>query len=162
MSNQQKWAEDPRVTIYGPKREIAAAEKSLENVGMATRPCAEGAARLMLQVCVDAFKIKATLMFDGNTVWSLDRIVRDVRAIVRAGMMGGMTNYLYDFLSLSCGSNAHYNKQGWISVYPTVAALRAFFLKNEFGQRVFLHIPNWKTDALKIVLAIEKLFGIFT
>jgi hypothetical protein len=150
------------VTIYGSKSEITAAEKALANVGMATRPCAEGAARLMLQVCIDAFKIKAALTFDGNTIWSKDRLIRDVKAIIRADMVGGMGNYLYEFLSLSCGSIAHYNKYGWIAEYPTVAALRAFFLKNEFGQRVFVYIPNWKTDALKIVLEIEQLFGIST
>ena len=61
--------------------------------------------------------------------------------------MSKMTDYLYEFLHLECGSIAHCNKQGWISVYPTVGDLRAFFLRNERGQHVSLSIPQWYTDA---------------
>jgi len=73
--------------------------------------------------------------------------------------MGKLSDYLYKFLSLSCGSIAHYNKQGWIDVYPTVYDLRLFFVENEYGKRVLDTIPTWKTDAHRIVEEIEQILG---
>jgi len=74
--------------------------------------------------------------------------------------MKKLTDYLYKFLSLSCGSIAHYNKYGWIACYPTVYDLKQFFRRNEFGQRVLRYIPIWKTDAQVIVKEVERELGI--
>jgi hypothetical protein len=101
-----------------------------------------------------------TVLYDGNTVWSKDKILKDVRTIVKSNDMSKMTNHLYDFLNLCCGSIAHYNKQGWIEVYPTVSHLRQFFSCNEYGGKVINHIPHWKTDVIHIVTGINKLLRI--
>jgi len=71
-----------------------------------------------------------------------------------------LTKYFYEFLSLCCGSIAHYNINGWVAEYPTVEDLRAFFQKNEFGHRVLDHVPEWKTDVKIIVREIESILGI--
>jgi hypothetical protein len=63
-------------------------------------------------------------------------------------------------LHLSCGSIAHYNKQGWIDYYPTINHLKQFFIRNEYGSRVLHHIPQWHSDAISIVKEIEPLLGI--
>jgi cobalamin biosynthesis Co2+ chelatase CbiK len=68
-----------------------------------------------------------------------------------------LSDYFYNFLTCHCGSIAHYNKQGWVAIYPTVDALKAFFKKNEFGRRVLDDIPDWASDYKKTVQLIEKM-----
>jgi len=101
-----------------------------------------------------------TVLYDGNIVWSKDKILKDMKLIVKSNDMTKMTNHLYEFLSLCCGSIAHYNKMGWIDTYPTVTHLTQFFRKNEFGEKVINHIPHWKTDVIGIVQGIHKVLGI--
>lgn len=71
-----------------------------------------------------------------------------------------MSDYLYNFLHLACGSIAHFNKLGWIECYPTVDNLKQFFIKNEYGNRVSHQIPRWHTDAISIVEQIEYMLCI--
>lgn len=101
-----------------------------------------------------------TVLYDGNTVWSKDKILADVKRITKNGDMTQMTNHLYEFLHLCCGSIAHYNKLGWIDTYPTVSDLKRFFANNEFGQKVIDHIPHWKTDVIGIVTGVNKILGV--
>ncbi|MBW8039243.1 MAG: hypothetical protein FVQ85_04515 [Planctomycetes bacterium] len=150
---------DKRVALYGSKKQIQEAEIILiKNIPQ--RPTlSESQARLRIQDCLDFEKIKVDILFDGNSVWSKKRILRDIKRIKKYGMKS-LTNYLYKFLSLSCGSIAHYNKYGWIACYPTIQDLRNFFRRNEFGERVLNHIPVWKTDAVRIVGEIEQVLDV--
>lgn len=166
------------ITIYGNQKQIEEAKRSLSAItGLAEM--SEGEARLKIQTLIDQERLKASISYDGNSVWSRDKIIRNLKQIIKAGTLyrtdqpryipigsmlripaGGqprLTKYFYNFLHLSCGSIAHYNIQGWIAEYPTVDDLRGFFLKNEFGERVLDHLPVWKTDAKKIVEEIERL-----
>ena len=150
---------DTRVALYGNKKSIEQAEiillKNIPDLPTLT----ESKARLQIQECIDSENIKADILFDGNSVWSKKKILRDIKRINKHGMEK-LTDYLYKFLSLSCGSIAHYNKYGWISTYPTLSHLRQFFRRNEFGERVLHYLPVWKTDAQVIVRAIEQELGI--
>ena len=119
----------------------------------------EPKARLSLQHIIDSRKIKASILFEGNSVWSFCRTIKDINRVKKNGMEA-MSDYLYKWLSLQAGSIAHYNKAGWISVYPTIEHLRSFFRKNEFGQRVKEHIPQRFTDSYVIVTAIEDILKI--
>jgi hypothetical protein len=148
-----------RVAIYGTKKEIDLAEQRITILLSELPNLDEPKARLLLQDLIDCKKFKASILFNGNTVYSFSRIIRDVRKVKKNGMTA-MTDYLYKFLSLDCGSIAHYNKAGWIDVYPTVKDLKKFFLKNEFGHRVLHSIPVWKTDAIVIIEEIESILGI--
>lgn len=166
------------ITFYGNSKQVERAKKVLSSInGLAEM--SEGEARLQIQAMIDQERLEAGILYDGNTVWSRDKIIRNLKQIIKAGTLyrdgqpryisigrtislpaGGrprLTKYFYDFLSLSCGSIAHYNIQGWIAEYPTVEDLRGFFLKNEFGERVLDHLPVWETDAKKIVEEIEHL-----
>ena len=150
---------DKRVAIYGSNKNIAEAEiiltKNIPDLLTLTEP----QARIKIQETIDHENIKASILFDGNSVWSKKKIMRDIKRIKKQGMKK-LTDYLYKFLSLSCGSIAHYNKYGWIACYPTIQDLRNFFRRNEFGQRVLSHIPVWKTDAIGIVREVEQELGI--
>lgn len=150
---------DKRVAIYGSQKEISRTAEIITALLPELPNMAEPQARLALQDLIDFKKFKTDILFDGNSVWSKDRIIRDIRKVVKNGMTA-MTDYLYRWLSLQAGSIAHYNKLGWIDVYPTVDHLRAFFCKNEFGQRVKEHVNNRFTDSYLIVCEIEQILKI--
>ena len=146
---------DKEVSIYGSKKQIEEAEILLQKFLPDLSNLSESKARLKLQKLIDEHNLKATILFDGNCVWSKKKIIRDIRKVKKHGMQN-LSDYLYKFLSLSCGSIAHYNKFGWIEFYPTLEDLKQFFIRNEFGERVLHYIPVWKTDVSQIVEEIEK------
>jgi len=150
---------DNRVAIYGNKQSIEQAEIILLKNIPQLPTLSESQARLQIQETIDHENIKADILFDGNSVWSKKKILRDIKKIKKYGM-NKLTDYLYKFLSLSCGSIAHYNKFGWISTYPTIHHLKQFFRRNEFGQRVLNYLPTWKTDAQRIVKEVERELGV--
>ena len=167
-----------QIRIIGNKKDVEKAEVALKSIpNLESLP--EPKARLEIQKLIDEQKLRASILFDGNGVWSRIKIIRNLRRIINAGTLydgkrpafipiGSMlrmptigktilSEYFYDFLHLCCGSIAHYNIQGWVATYPTVDDLKKFFKKNEFGKRVLDDIPGWKTDARAIVVEIEGL-----
>ena len=139
----------------------------------------ESKVRIIIQQIIEDNNLKATIMFDGNSVWNSKPILANLKRIMEHGTLydgkhpeyvpiGSMlrmprvgkcilSDYFYNFLHLDCGSIAHYNKQGWVTEYPTVEDLKAFFIKNEFGHRVLDDIPGWMTDAKRVVEEIERM-----
>ena len=165
------------IRIIGNKNDVEKAEAELKKIqDLENLP--EPKARLEIQRIIDEYGLKASILFDGNTVLSMHRIIGNLRQIIEAGVLykkdkpryihiGSMlrmpavgetilSDYFYNFLT-DCGSIAHYNKQGWVTEYPTLEDLRSFFKKNEHGHRVLDDIPWWKTDAKRIVERIEQL-----
>ena len=167
-----------KITIGGPKKDCEKAEellKTIENL----ETLREGTARLKIQQLIDNNNLKAWILFNGNGVWSKKRILRNLRQIIKHGILydqrkpsfipvGSMlrmptvgktilSKYFYHFLIHCCGSIAHYNIQGWVATYPTLEDLKQFFKKNEHGKRVLDWIPGWKTDAMEIAKEIEKM-----
>ena len=151
------WEHDKKLAIYGGQVKIDACTEILnrELLPQITPNIREAEIRPLISALIDKHDIKADILYDGNTVWSKKKILYGIRQVKRKGMKA-LTDYLYQFLNLCCGSIAHYNKYGWIDVYPTISALRQFFKRNEFGETVYNHIPMWKTDVRDIVLAIEN------
>jgi len=150
---------DRRIALYGSKKDTDTAEELIERFFPKIADLSEGAARIELQSLIDTEPVKADILFDGNGVYSKKKIIRDIKRVKKNGMQS-MTNGLYEFLHLCCGSIAHYNKGGWIDTYPTIEHLRSFFKSNEFGQRVLNHVPHWKTDVKEIVKEIENILCI--
>lgn len=157
MNNHTVWYKDKRIVFYGNADAMIEADEAVTKFCPGVAECDEAEARLVLGRLIDVKDLRATIMYDGNTVWSKKRLIRDLQRILRDDDMSKMTDYLYEFLHLECGSIAHCNKQGWISVYPTVGDLRAFFLKNERGQHVSLSVPQWYTDAQVIVEEMARM-----
>jgi len=155
----QKLELDNRIALYGTKKEIDSAEQLIISQLQELPQMDERQARLALQRLIDSKKIKASILFEGNSVWSYDRVIRDIRKVVKNGM-NSMTDYLYKWLTLSAGSIAHYSLSGWVETYPTIQHLKQFFKCNEFGSRVLTHIPAWKTDTIRIVEEIEHILEI--
>ena len=150
---------DKRIALYGNKQQVEQAEVVLLKNIPYLPTLTESQARIKLQEVIDSKNIRADILFDGNSVWSKKKIIRDIKKVKKHGM-NKLTNYLYKFLSLSCGSIAHYDRYGWIEEYPTLSDLRNFFRSNEFGERVLTYLPIWKTDAQSIVKSIERELGV--
>jgi hypothetical protein len=156
---RQQYDNDKRLVLYGNNHNIKEAEIILKNNIPELPTLSEPQARIILQDCIDIQNIKADILFDGNSVWSKKRLLKDIQTVKKHGMTK-LSDYLYKFLTLSCGSIAHYNKQGWIDCYPTVNGLKQFFIRNEYGNRVLYQIPKWYSDAIAIVKNIEQVLGI--
>ncbi len=150
---------DSRVALHGNKKSIEQTEIVLIKNIPELPTLTESQARIKIQEVIDHENVKASILFDGNSVWSKKKILRDIKKVKKYGMKK-LTDYLYKFLSLSCGSIAHYNKYGWIAYYPTLSDLKQFFRRNEFGERVLDHLPIWKTDVQVIVKEIERELGV--
>jgi hypothetical protein len=145
-----------KVVVYGSKKDVEEAI-SILNIFcyFLTNDPEETRVRKRIQTIIDDKKLKADILYDGNTVWSKNKVLKGIKRVKKNGMKS-MTKYLYSFLTLSCGSIAHYNMFGWIEEYPTIEDLKIFFMRNEFGQRVLNHIPIWNTDVYEIVVEIER------
>lgn len=145
-----------KIAIYGSAKEIEIARAILEqHLPKEQFNENEFKARLAIQSLIDEQKIKARILWGGNSVWSKRRIMKDIRIILRKGM-DAMSDYLYEFFHLCCGSIAHYNKQGWICEYPDIPVLRYFFERNEYGTSVLAHQPCWAADRIEIIKEINQ------
>jgi len=170
-----------KIEISGSKNAVHKAKTLLEELKTVDHihleEMEEPIVRMVLQDLIDEKDIRATILVNGNIVWSKKRILMNLRRIVELKrlykdktphreLVGGvlylpvetdpvLSKYFYEFLHLECGSAAHYNIHGWIAEYPTLEDLKKFFKKNEFGNRVLDDIPSWHTDAIRIVEAIE-------
>lgn len=167
-----------KIKIVGSLREVLRTKEVLNSIDEDILK-SESKARLEIQKMIGVNGIKANIMYDGNYIWNYNRIIRNVKQIKKEGILGYaryikiteglrvpeydnnkkpvLSDYFYQFLSLSCGSIAHTNRAGWIAKYSTSNDLKKFFQRNEFKQRVYDYIPEWKTDAKTIVKEIEAI-----
>ena len=164
-----------QISYHGHEKE--AAKEVLSRIPDLTQ-MTEPEARLKIQDAIDEHNLKSEVCVNGNTVWSKKKILRNLDRIMKHGTLyyrvkpryalignilkipvGGKTvlsKYFYKFLSLTCGSIAHYDIHGWILQYPTVDHLKKFFMRNEFGKRVLDDIPWRMSDVRRIVEEIER------
>jgi hypothetical protein len=158
-----------KITYYGSEKEISRAVEIIKNYEKFNpkahfESMSEGKARLIIQQLIDENQVKASILINNNTVWSKDRIIRNLEQIMHHGTLYNtdqtkppiLSHYFYQFLHLVCGSLNHYDIHGWIHKYPTVEHLKKFFKSNEFGKRVLDTIPKKRTDARAIVETIES------
>jgi hypothetical protein len=149
-----------KISIYGSKKDIEIAENILKQyLSPDLFNDNESHARIEIQKLIDENKIKAAILWDGNRVWSRNNIIRDLKRVIRQGM-NALSDHLYEFFHLCCGSIAHYDKQGWICEYPSIDSLRDFFEHNEYGSSVLAHQPYWAADRIEIIKDINQLLGI--
>lgn len=155
-----------KITYFGSEKDISeaiAALKTLKDLESMREP----KARLLVQELIDKHRLKASILINGNTVWSRERILQNLERIIKNGALYNedqrkppiLSHYFYQFLHLVCGSIAHNCIDGWVCRYPTINHLKKFFQCNEFGKPVRDWIPREYVDAKVIIEAIEaKLF----
>ena len=159
-----------KITYYGSEKDISEAIAVLKRYGDSKpmgphlESMTEANARLIIQQLIDQNHIKASILINENTVWSKDRILKNLDLLIQHGTLYNLedqtkppilSHYFYQFLHLVCGSMAHYDIHGWIHKYPTTEHLRKFFKCNELGKRVLDSIPPDRNDARAIVEEIE-------
>ena len=167
-----------KIRIFGSKKDIEEAKEALLKIEKLAE-LSESKARLVIQDLIREHNLAADILYDGNTVYNMEKILQNLRQIINRGTLydgehpawipiGSMlrmpvvgkttlSEYFYGFLINTCGSIAHYSIQGWVTEYPTVDDLKKFFKKNEHGKPVRESILGWHTDAVRIVDDIEKL-----
>jgi hypothetical protein len=147
-----------KIMICGSKKDVMYAAAILEKCpGLGVSR--EREARQCIQILIDAYGLKATILWDGNTVWGKKRIINDLGQVLQHGM-AALSDYLYEFFHLCCGSIAHYDKQGWISQYPDIPSLKQFLMCNEIGQDALFYQPNWAADRIEIIQEMYKVLNI--
>jgi len=147
-----------KITICGSKKDVIYAASILgkcPGLGVSR----EYEARQCIQILIDSYRLKATILWDGNTVWSKKRIIKDLGTVLQHGM-AALSDYLYQFFHLCCGSIAHYDKQGWISHYPDIPALKQLLMHNEMGQDALSYQPNWAAERIEIIKEIYRVLNI--
>jgi len=176
LKKELKYSSDIR--ILGSEKERKKAKAALDKLDL---PSQEDKARIVIQDAIDEHHLNASILYRGNRVWSRMKILNNLERIIEKGTLYGnkrvrwlrlgsmlylpatpadfkpiLSDYFYEFLTLNCGSIAHYNKAGWIGIYPTVEDLKKFFLKNEYGKPVSESVSTWKSDVIRIVADIER------
>lgn len=146
----------PRISVYGTQKEIDEAIVVLTDNAPKLKD-AEVPDRLIIQSLIEQHKLKASILYKGNSVTPFSKTIADLKRVIKANDMNKMSDHLYKVIHLNCGSIAHYNKEGWIATYPTVHHLARFFRKNEFGENIAYHIPNWKSDFVSVAKEMLKL-----
>ena len=146
-----------RITLHGNEKNVARCEELLESIKIYLVG-REDKDRLVIQENV-CDKVRCSILYEGNSVHGIKTIMNDFDKLFKEGGMSNLTDELYDFFHLNCGTIAHYNREGWIGNYSSIGALRDLFMRNEYGQDVYSHIPSWKTDCKEIVLKMESKLG---
>lgn len=149
-----------KIKVYGSRKDIDEARKLLLAIPEID-VMKESEARISVQNMIDQNGVKADILYDGNTVWSFKKTIRDFKKVLKSGSTHErLTDRLYKFFSLCCGTIAHYDRYGWCCVYPDVESLRQLLMKNEFGSPVLEYQPHWATDRKRIIEEMKKLSGI--
>ncbi len=147
------------ITLYGSTKDISSAEGVLKTVKLTGN---EATDRITIQSLIDRHRLKASILYRGNSVWSKQKVLKDFKKLLKTNNTEeGLTDYLYKFFHLECGTIAHFSKNGWALTYPDNRAIRRLFIRNEYGKRVLEHQPAWASDRKIIITEIEKLLGIY-
>lgn len=145
-----------KISIYGSSKDIITTKTILDKLELTGNEYHD---RLVIQDAMDKYNINVSILYDGNHIYSYNKIIRDFKRALNSKPCSineygsgdwDMSNALYDFITLACGSIAHFNKYGWIGTYPTKNKLKQFCRKNEFGQDIVRHQPSWASDRIKI------------
>jgi hypothetical protein len=114
--------------------------------------------RLVIQSFIDKNNIKSSILYNGNSVFGKNKILKELHKIIKAEKLTNMSDYFYHFITNHCGSIAHYDKNGWIAEYDNnIEKLMIFFQHNEFGTNILNAAPEWYTDLKVIAEEILKI-----
>lgn len=73
--------------------------------------------RLIIQECIDKNKIKSNVLYNGNTVYPFEKIVKEYRKLEKSGSLEDLSKRMYDFFIYACGDIAHYDISGFKIYY---------------------------------------------
>ena len=119
-------------------------------IQVTTDDVTEGEIRSLLQEKLDENKFDFEddfVLVEGNSIWSYETIMKEIKKIKKADSTSGITGYFYKFMHLNF-TTAEGNMRGWMVEYPSFDKVAK--LLNE-GR-----VPEWKTDVTRILNEIKK------
>ena len=103
-----------RIVLYGSKKIIENEKPIIENLELTGN---ENTDRLLIQRCIDENKLKSDILYDGNTVYPFEKIVKAYRKLQKRGSLDNLSNDMYHFFIYACGDIAHYDLGGFKAYY---------------------------------------------
>ena len=102
------------IDLYGNKLTIEKDKPIIENLNLTGNEYED---RLTIQKAIDENKLKSDILYDGNTVYPFEKIVRLYRKMQKSGSLEKLTKEMYHFFTNACGDIAHYDLEGFKSYY---------------------------------------------
>ena len=103
-----------RITLYGSTPIIENERLIIENLELTGN---ENTDRLLIQKCIDENKLKSDILYDGNTVYPFEKIVKAYRKLQKSGSLDNLSKGMYHFFIYACGDIAHYDLGGFKAYY---------------------------------------------
>jgi len=103
-----------KIRIYGNRATIDRAHSLIDKLDLTGN---EASDRLLIQKCIDDNKIGAKISYNGNSVYSFNKIVKQYRNLQKKESLVNLTNDMYEFFMNACGDIAHYDIGGYIHHY---------------------------------------------
>lgn len=117
-----------RINLYGSKAIIEKEKPIIEKLKLVGL---EDKDRLIIQKCIDENKLKSNISYEGNTVYSFEKIVKEYRRLQRDYSLENLSNNMYHFFMYACEDIAHYNKTGYRCYYnDSIVELENRYLKS--------------------------------
>lgn len=131
-----------RITFFGSNNVIESDKNIIDNLPLTGN---ESNDRILIQKCIDNNNLKSEILYEGNTVYSFKKIVKEYRNLQKNGTLDKLTNKMYLFFTNACGDIAHYNINGFRDYYNnSLENLESKLL----GRDTF--IPRWFSDLDRI------------
>ena len=131
-----------RITFFGSNNVIESDKNIIDNLPLTGN---ESNDRILIQKCIDNNNLKSEILYEGNTIYSFKKIVKEYRHLQKNGTLDKLTNKMYLFFTNACGDIAHYNINGFRDYYNnSLENLESKLL----GRDTF--IPRWCSDLDRI------------
>lgn len=129
-----------RITIVDNYKTAPETRKLIESLDLTGN---ESADRLLIQKCIDDNKLKANILYEGNTIYSFNKIVKEYRKLQKNETLEQMSEIIYKFFMNVCGDIAHYNIDGYRYNYNnSFRCLENKLLSNEYLTSRFSDVDN--------------------
>lgn len=126
------------IALYGTTAQIQTAEDALSDVELTGH---EAKDRLVIQKLIDRCKLKADILYNGNTVYGYEKLAKELQKMKKSGSIEKMSKEMYKFLSLNFDI-AYYNQACYIDHYDGRFSNMLFALD--------LNVPAWKSDVNRL------------
>lgn len=114
MNNLKVKVNGKIIELYGSNTIIQKEKQIIENLELTGNETQD---RLLIQDCIDKNKLKSDILYDGNSVYPFEKIIKAYRKLQKSGTLDGLTNEMYHFFMYACEDIAHYDLQGFRGYY---------------------------------------------
>lgn len=102
------------IKLYGKPATIESEKSIVENLYLTGNEYED---RLTIQKAIDENKLKSNILYDGNTIYPFEKIVKLYRILQKSNSLEKMSKEMYKFFIYACGDIAHYDLEGFKSYY---------------------------------------------